>query len=137
MTEIETVERNIMSVNKAKLRKEVKQREEKKKAMMDAYEKLRGTSGNYNSEIYKDKYNVAVDILEKLNSSSFNIYEYTLNKSYDEIKLKISGSYLNLIKFFDFLQTVKADIDIETYRIELKERKMFIKLKVKIGILKI
>ncbi|HEO98183.1 MAG: hypothetical protein JW682_01260 [Campylobacterales bacterium] len=137
LTEIDTVEQNIRSVNKATLVKEVKALEEKKKKLKEEYDKVRESAKVYDEKIYKDKYTVAVDILETLNSSAFNIYKYDLDRSYDHISLTISGSYLNLIKFFDFLQTIKADIDIEGYKIELKERKMHIDLKIKIGILKI
>lgn len=137
VAEIDTVEENIRSVNKAKLNKELRKLKEQKKKLKEEYDAVRKSAKVYDQQIYKDKYNVAVDILEKLNSSAFNIYAYELNRSYDEIKLKISGSYLNLIKFLDFLQTIKADIDIEGYKIELRESKMHIDLQIKIGILKL
>jgi len=137
LDETETIKKNINSVNKAKIKNEIAQLKKKKKKLQSEFKKVKEGTKIYAEKIYKDKYNIVLDTLEKLNNFSFNIYSYTLSKEYDSITFKISGSYLNLIKFFDFLQTIKAEIVIESYKIELKERKMYIDLKIKIGIMKI
>ncbi len=129
--------KNIESINKKKLMRETGELKKKKKSLNDKYAAARASLKKYDGQIYTDKYSISVDILQKLNRHGFNIYDYKLNKSYDGLKLTISGSYLNLIKFFDFLQTVKANINIEEYKVRLKDDKMYIDIKLKIGVLKL
>ena len=137
LTNIETVERNIGMVNNGEIKKEIKNLKAEKKKKQMKYNELLENIKVYNDKLYRDKYSVVVDVMGKLNTNSFNVYTYKLNDTYDNISLKMSGSYLNLISFLDFLQTIKANIEINTYKIELKEEKMFIDLDIKIGIIRV
>ncbi len=137
LTDINLIERNIKLLKNNKLDKKIEKLKIENQELNKEYKELLKISKKNMNLLYKDKYKVVVDVINKLNSASFNIYKYNLNDSYDEMDLEINGSYLNLIKFFDFLQTIKADVTLNTYTIGLEEDKMLIKLKIKIGIIKI
>ena len=137
LTDTKSLERNIGAINEEHIKNDIKKLKVKKKEKQHAYTALLNSIKEYENKVYKDKYNVVVDVIGKLNSSSFNIYNYKLNDKYDNIKFKISGSYLNLIKFLDFLQTIKANIEINAYNIELIDEKMLIDLDIQIGTIKI
>ncbi len=137
LSDTKSIERSIGAINEERIKSDIKKLKVEKKEKQHTYTVLLDSTKEYENKVYKDKYNVIVDVIGKLNSSSFNIYNYELNDKYDNIKLKISGSYLNLIKFLDFLQTIKANIEINTYKIELIDEKMLIDLNIQIGILKV
>lgn len=132
---IQTIERNYGMIHDGEMQKEIKKLKFHKNESQERYNNLLASEKKYQDKLYRDNYNVVLDVLNKLNSNSFNIYTYTLNDEYDNIDLKISGSYLNLIKLLDFLQTIKANVEINTYNIELVDEKMFIDINIEIGIL--
>jgi hypothetical protein len=134
---IGAVKINIGKVKSDQLIKSNTKLKKKKKELRGEYEKLLDSKNSLEIQMYKNVYDVVVDVMTKLNNSSFNIYKYELNKDYSELKLEMNGSYLNLIKLFDYLQTIKANIIINDYTIELVDNKMLIKLQLKVGILKI
>lgn len=133
LADTHSLEINIGAINEEDIKSDIKKLNVEKKEKQHAYKELLASTKEYENKVYKVKYNVVVDVIGKLNSSSFNIFNYKLNDKYDNIKLKISGSYLNLIKFLDFLQTIKANIKINTYNIELIDEKMLIDLDIQIG----
>lgn len=137
LTDTVTIKRNISMVSSLEINNEIKALKVQKQKKQKTYKILLEGEKKYEEKLYRDKYSVVVDVMGKLNSNAFNIYTYKLNNTYDKITLKISGSYLNLIKFLDFMQTIKANIEIKTYKIELIDEKMFIDLDIKIGIINV
>lgn len=134
---VQSVKVNIGKFKEKQLKNRIKEQQKQKKEKQKDYQRTVEQKVDKERALYKDKYDVVVDVMSKLNNSSFNIYKYNLNEDYDEIDLELNGSYLNLIKLFDYLQTIKANVEINSYTVELVNDKMVIKLKLKIGILKI
>jgi Na+/phosphate symporter len=131
------IQKNMEAIQKNELEKEVQQLQEKLKEKSEKYESITKEIEDKNSEIFTRKYDVVLVIMNKINEFAFNIYKFNLNPSYDEIILELNGSYLNVIRFFDYIQTIKANVEIASYSIKLKDEKMLISLKLKIGELKL
>lgn len=137
LNQIAVIRNNIAMVNHEKLKEEIAEYRTLKKTKQEAYRTLLKQSKVDIGGLYTDKYSVAVDILGQVNRSFFNLYRYDLNRDYDDLKLQFNGSYINLIKFFDYLQTVKANIAIKSYKIELRDGKMLMSVNLTIGLIKI
>ena len=134
---VQAVKLNIGKFKEKQLKENIKNLKKEKSGFKVEYNKLLKDKYKSEESMYKEVYDVVVDVINKLNSSSFNIYKYGLNDEYNEIDLEMNGSYLNLIKLFDYLQTIKANVVIVSYSVELVDDKMLIKMKLKVGILKI
>jgi len=137
LDQIDAIRNNITMIDRQELEAELEGYRRLQKSKQAAYRKALEQSKMDNRGLYTDKYSVAVDILEQVNRSFFNLYRYKLNSSYELLTLQFNGSYLNLIKFFDYLQTIKANITINSYKIELIDGKMLIAITLKIGLIKI
>jgi len=131
------IQKNMESIQKSELEKEVQKLQEKLKEKSAKYESITKEIEEKNSEIFTRKYDVVLVIMNKINEFSFNIYNFKLNPSYDEMILELNGSYLNVIRFFDYIQTIKANVEIASYSLKLVDEKLIINLKLKIGELKL
>lgn len=132
-----TIQKNMKNLKENELKREIKILKEKTAKKQEEYKLLNGEIEEKEGLIYNKKYDVVLDIMNKINEFSFNIYKYNLNSSYDELSLELNGSYLNVIRFFDYIQTIKANIDVVSYSLVLKEEKLVIGMKLKIGELKL
>ena len=131
------IKKNIGNLKENDLKKEIKKLKESKAKADAEYKALNEEIEAKQEQIYDKKYDVVLDIMNKINAFSFNIYKYSLNSAYDELTLELNGSYLNVIRFFDYIQTIKANIDVASYALVLKEEKLVITMKLKIGELKL
>ncbi len=134
---VQVLKKNIANMDEKKLKHEIEKLENEKKRIDNTYAILQEESKALESELYKDTYSVVVDILKKINENAFNIKQYKLSKNDTEIELDLIGSYINLIRFFDFLETIKADIKIVSYDLALKDNLLHVKMVLKIGLIKI
>lgn len=135
--QVQSIKANIGKFKGDGLKNSIKELKQQKRELRTNYQTTLDEKNEKELLMYDKVYDVVVDVMHKLNNSSFNIYKYQLSEEYDEITLELNGSYLNLIKLFDYLQTIKANVIIEAYTIELVDDKMLIHLKLKVGILKI
>jgi len=134
---VQSIKSNIGKFKEKRLKKDIKKLEKEKLELSKKYQALLEDKRKLEELLYKNKYDVVVDVMDKLNQSSFNIYKYELSDDYEKITLELNGSYLNLIKLFDYLQTIKADVSIQRYKVELVDDKMLIEISLKVGILKL
>jgi hypothetical protein len=135
--EIDTVEKNMATIDPVALQNKVNALRKENKELTEKQEKLEQQVKGMSSELYNNPYDIVMAVVRELNGMSFNVYDYKLSDKQDEITLMMSGSYINLIRFCDFIQSIKAQIDIVSYEITLKEDKMIVEMKLKVGVLTI
>ena len=134
--QIQTLEKNILTLDQESAQREITKLQNDLAQKEQEYAELIEENKSFETVFYQNTYDVIVDILGKVNESAFNILEYRTNDDKNEMNIKMTGSYLNLINFFDSVQTIKANVDIEEYKIYLQNNKMMVELNLKIGVLK-
>jgi|GEM_PF-3228969 len=137
LAQIETLKKNIVTLDRESVEIEIEMLQSDLDEKEQEYAKIIEENKSYETAFYKDTYDVIVDILGKVNKSFFNILEYRINDNKDEMYIKMTGAYLNLINFLDFIQTIKANVDVEGYKIYLQNNKMMVELNLKVGVIKI
>lgn len=126
-----SLEKKIRATNLEELKSEIKNLRAQNKELVESYKKEQERFKELKVGMHKTHYPIIVDILDKINSYSFNIHNYRLSGDMKRIDISMVGSYQNLIRFIDFLGNIPAEVVVKDYIIRLSQNNMMI---IKLGI---
>ena len=133
-----SLQKSIEATNLEELKKEIEELRIKEQELIKSYKVEQDNFKALDVKIYKTHYPIMINILDKINSYSFNIHSYRLNSTMSRMDIDIEGSYQNFIRFIDFLGTIPATVIVKNYTITLsKDDMMIIKLGIEVAPIRI
>lgn len=138
IAEKKSLEKSISSSDRTQIKESTKHLEKMKRQLTQTLKKEQSNFKLHQEKIHKEYYPITQDILEKINAYSFNIQLFKLSPDYKKIKVKMEGSYQNLIRFIDFLGLIPAKVKLTDYEISLSPNHMMrISLSIEVDLIKV